>query len=205
MVISLLKCYWNVTLFGLVACLICKIGTLCLAIGFNFFILWKICTLVWSKNQAFTSIWATLRKWFLLVTGMRLRNTCPGLRKWRTTDTPPRCILNSGNRSSLRLLTGELKLSNLLIYIPFILVYLVVISEMCCICDLDYRKDKPRALDILVNDLKVFSTSNEDLYKELTQLLTLENFRYIMLVFLPSSKGRFPKFSLFMSILYQVD
>jgi len=29
-----------------------------------------------------------------------------------------------------------------------------------------------------VKDLKVFSTFNEELFKEITQLLTLENFRY---------------------------
>ncbi|XP_022858016.1 protein TPR1-like [Olea europaea var. sylvestris] len=39
------------------------------------------------------------------------------------------------------------------------------------------RQDKVKAVEILVNDLKVFSTFNEDLYKEITQLLTLGNFR----------------------------
>lgn len=43
------------------------------------------------------------------------------------------------------------------------------------------RQDKAKAVDILVNDLKVFSTFNEDLYKEITQLLTLNNFRYYVL------------------------
>ncbi|XP_016494309.1 topless-related protein 3 isoform X1 [Nicotiana tabacum] len=38
-------------------------------------------------------------------------------------------------------------------------------------------QDKAKAVEILVNDLKVFSTFNEDLYKEITQLLTLTNFR----------------------------
>ena len=32
-------------------------------------------------------------------------------------------------------------------------------------------------MEILVSDLKVFSTFNEELYKEITQLLTLTNFR----------------------------
>ncbi|KAL4571453.1 hypothetical protein LXL04_018213 [Taraxacum kok-saghyz] len=40
-----------------------------------------------------------------------------------------------------------------------------------------FMQDKPKAVEILVNDLKVFSTFNEDLYKEITQLLTLSNFR----------------------------
>ncbi|KAI4378064.1 hypothetical protein MLD38_015602 [Melastoma candidum] len=39
------------------------------------------------------------------------------------------------------------------------------------------RQDKAKAVDILVTDLKVFSTFNEELYKEITQLLTLSNFR----------------------------
>ncbi|KAJ6974217.1 hypothetical protein D5086_024031 [Populus alba] len=39
------------------------------------------------------------------------------------------------------------------------------------------RQDKSKAVEILVGDLKVFSTFNEELYKEITQLLTLHNFR----------------------------
>ncbi|GMP39601.1 hypothetical protein CsSME_00010368 [Camellia sinensis var. sinensis] len=39
------------------------------------------------------------------------------------------------------------------------------------------KKDRAKAMDVLVKDLKVFSTFNEDLFKEITQLLTLENFR----------------------------
>ncbi|KAA8536791.1 hypothetical protein F0562_029269 [Nyssa sinensis] len=39
------------------------------------------------------------------------------------------------------------------------------------------RQDKAKAVEILLKDLKVFSTFNEDLYKEITQLLTLGNFR----------------------------
>lgn len=40
------------------------------------------------------------------------------------------------------------------------------------------RHDRAKAVEILVKDLKVFSAFNEDLFKEITQLLTLENFRY---------------------------
>ncbi|CAL5194794.1 unnamed protein product [Lathyrus oleraceus] len=39
------------------------------------------------------------------------------------------------------------------------------------------RQDKAKAVEILVGDLKVFATFNEELYKEITQLLTLTNFR----------------------------
>jgi hypothetical protein len=42
------------------------------------------------------------------------------------------------------------------------------------------RHDRAKAVDILVKDLKVFSTFNEELYKEITQLLTLENFRFAL-------------------------
>lgn len=43
---------------------------------------------------------------------------------------------------------------------------------------LAYRKERAKAVDILMKDLKVFAAFNEDLFKEITQLLTLENFRY---------------------------
>ncbi|KAL8158733.1 hypothetical protein V2J09_000270, partial [Rumex salicifolius] len=39
------------------------------------------------------------------------------------------------------------------------------------------RHDRAKAVDILVKDLKVFSAFNEELFKEITHLLTLENFR----------------------------
>ena len=42
------------------------------------------------------------------------------------------------------------------------------------------RHDRAKAVDILVKDLKVFSTFNEELFKEITQLLTLENFRLFL-------------------------
>lgn len=41
------------------------------------------------------------------------------------------------------------------------------------------RHDRATAVEILIKDLKVFSTFNEELYKEITQLLTLENFRWL--------------------------
>jgi len=44
-----------------------------------------------------------------------------------------------------------------------------------------FRQDKAKAVEILVTDLKVFSTFNEELYKEITQLLTLNNFRCVWL------------------------
>ncbi|KAM7268625.1 hypothetical protein ACFE04_010791 [Oxalis oulophora] len=43
--------------------------------------------------------------------------------------------------------------------------------------DAVHKRDRAKAVDILVKDLKVFSTFNEELFKEITQLLTLENFR----------------------------
>ncbi|KAL4179676.1 hypothetical protein AMTRI_Chr13g88480 [Amborella trichopoda] len=39
------------------------------------------------------------------------------------------------------------------------------------------KQDRAKAVEILVKDLKVFSSFNEDLFKEITQLLTLDNFR----------------------------
>lgn len=40
------------------------------------------------------------------------------------------------------------------------------------------RGDHAKAVEVLRKDLKVFSTFNEDLFKEITMLLTLQNFRY---------------------------
>ncbi|XP_058780462.1 topless-related protein 1-like isoform X1 [Vicia villosa] len=39
------------------------------------------------------------------------------------------------------------------------------------------KHDRSKGVEILVKDLKVFSTFNEELFKEITQLLTLDNFR----------------------------
>jgi hypothetical protein len=39
--------------------------------------------------------------------------------------------------------------------------------------------NRAKVVDILVNDLKVFLTFNEEFYKEITQLLTVENFRFV--------------------------
>ncbi|KAK4338634.1 hypothetical protein RND71_043121 [Anisodus tanguticus] len=39
------------------------------------------------------------------------------------------------------------------------------------------KHDRVKAVEILVKDLKVFASFNEDLFKEITQLLTLDNFR----------------------------
>ncbi|CAI0542828.1 unnamed protein product [Linum tenue] len=38
------------------------------------------------------------------------------------------------------------------------------------------KRDRAKAVEILVKDLKVFAAFNEELFKEITQLLTLENF-----------------------------
>ncbi|KAK6158334.1 hypothetical protein DH2020_005648 [Rehmannia glutinosa] len=46
-----------------------------------------------------------------------------------------------------------------------------------CNCAEFFRQDRARAVEILVKDLRVFASFNEDLFKEITQLLTLDNFR----------------------------
>lgn len=53
-----------------------------------------------------------------------------------------------------------------------------MVLECYVISCIFYRQDRVKAVEILVQDLRVFSTFNEELYKELTQLLTLQNFRY---------------------------
>lgn len=42
------------------------------------------------------------------------------------------------------------------------------------------RQDRAKAVEILVKDLKVFASFNEELFKEITQLLTLDNFRFLL-------------------------
>jgi hypothetical protein len=39
--------------------------------------------------------------------------------------------------------------------------------------------ERGKAVEILVKDLKAFASFNEDLFKEITMLLTLDNFRYM--------------------------
>ncbi|KAK3037662.1 hypothetical protein RJ639_030439, partial [Escallonia herrerae] len=39
------------------------------------------------------------------------------------------------------------------------------------------KQDRAKAVEVLVKDLKVFASFNEELFKEITQLLTLDNFR----------------------------
>lgn len=41
-----------------------------------------------------------------------------------------------------------------------------------------HRHDQAKAVDILIKDLKVFAAFNAGIFRELTQLLPLENFRY---------------------------
>jgi len=69
---------------------------------------------------------------------------------------------------------------------------------VCLYCELNYknvfRNDRAKAVEILVKDLKVFSTFNEELFKEITQLLTLENFRYLNNFRSCIIKGRFHGF-----------
>lgn len=41
-----------------------------------------------------------------------------------------------------------------------------------------YSNDRAKALNILMKDLQVFAPDNEELFKEMTQLLTLNDIRY---------------------------
>lgn len=52
-------------------------------------------------------------------------------------------------------------------------LFTLLIVSACLIC----RKDSATAVAILVKDLKVFSGFNDELFKEIALLLTLENFR----------------------------
>ncbi|KAF8400581.1 hypothetical protein HHK36_013880 [Tetracentron sinense] len=54
------------------------------------------------------------------------------------------------------------------------------------------KHDRSKAVDILVKDLRVFASFNEELFKEITQLLTLENFRLTLMLFILFSYASWP-------------
>lgn len=51
------------------------------------------------------------------------------------------------------------------------------------LCHNQYRQDRARAIEILMKDLKVFASFNQELFKEITLLLTLGNFRYYSILY----------------------
>jgi len=106
-----------------------------------------------------------------MVTGMRLRSISLVLLKLMIIDTPWRFSSRLGSRSISRPWIGNLCLSTTTRIKCF------HIANQSHLLLLLSRHDRPKAVDILVKDLKVFSTFNEELFKEITQLLTLENFR----------------------------
>ncbi|KAK4400989.1 protein TOPLESS-RELATED PROTEIN 2 [Sesamum angolense] len=60
------------------------------------------------------------------------------------------------------------------------IILLIIVAWLILLvvnCLMFFRQDRAKAVDILVKDLKVFASFNEDLFKEITQLLTLDNFR----------------------------
>ena len=154
----------------------------------------------WSKSRGSYSTWSTLKRKLWLVSGMRWRSTSLDLPKSMIIDTPWRFSSRLESKSILKLLTGTL-IYYFFFFFFFVCVYvclcLIVYYIMLCYvfffgffclfvclyCELNYknvfRNDRAKAVEILVKDLKVFSTFNEELFKEITQLLTLENFRYL--------------------------
>lgn len=69
---------------------------------------------------------------------------------------------------------------NFLLFNFLVLLSLFGLSRICVLAYLKLtRNERGNAVDILVKDLKIFACFNEDLFKEITQLLTLENFRYV--------------------------
>jgi len=75
--------------------------------------------------------------------------------------------------------------THFLLFLEYLLPYwatsiLIFVVVGLCIID-DCRRDRAKAVEILVKDLKVFAAFNDDLFKEISQLLTLEIFRYEVL------------------------
>lgn len=65
--------------------------------------------------------------------------------------------------------------------LPFLLAPLCGIIIIFLTLEL-IRHDDVKALEILKKDLKVFASDNESLFKEMTQLLALNDFRYGLLI-----------------------
>ena len=61
---------------------------------------------------------------------------------------------------------------------------MLLITCLCFQSMVLHSQNRTKAVEILVKDLKVFSAFNEDLFKEITQLLTLDNFRHVLLSFI---------------------
>ena len=160
----------------------------------------------WSKSRGSYSTWSTLKRKLWLVSGMRWRSTSLDLPKSMIIDTPWRFSSRLESKSILKLLTGTLIYSFFfgmcvclfVYYIMLCYVFFWVFLFVCLYWQLNYknvfRNDRAKAVEILVKDLKVFSTFNEELFKEITQLLTLENFRYLNNFRSCIIKGRFHGF-----------
>lgn len=59
----------------------------------------------------------------------------------------------------------------------FVEYHIVVVFSNVQMFSFVLRNDIATVVEILVKDLKIFSTFNEGLYKELANLITLENIR----------------------------
>lgn len=135
---------------------------------------------VWRRIQVFSSIWGTSRRQWVMENGMLLRSIYQGSQRLKITVTPWKFSSRSESRSTLKPSISTLYMfiftfgvqetwwpeNN--VYVPARLIYCIFYG----------RGDHAKAVEILAKDLKVFSTFNEDLFKEITMLLTLQNFRY---------------------------
>lgn len=59
-----------------------------------------------------------------------------------------------------------------------IYLFIYFFNNLISVFTLYYRREHSKAVEILRKDLKLFESFNESLYKEITHLLTLRNFRY---------------------------
>lgn len=128
------------------------------------------------KSPGFSSTWSTLRKKFRLENGKKSRSTYQAILKLMIIDTPWRYFSKSGNKSILKRLIGI----NYCLFVWVLVILFIHVMKHHISCQSvfsNFRQDKAKGVEILVNDLKVFSSFNEDLFKEITQLLTLNNFR----------------------------
>lgn len=104
---------------------------------------------------------------------MRWRGIFPGSRNWMIIGIPRRSFLKFESKSTLRLWISK-----------FVILEKTKCNGAHCSPSKHFslkflliRLDRSKAVDILVKDLKVFASLDDELFREMTMLLTLDNFR----------------------------
>ena len=138
-----------------------------------------------SRNQDCFLAWSTLRSWSSAENGTRLSSIFLGSLELMIIVIPWRYFSKSASKNILRHWTSKIRFFLILkdYFSKSLILLFAAMLYSCLFLCFDgitlIRLDRAKAVDILTKDLKVFSSFNGDLFKEITQLLTLDNFRYM--------------------------